>query len=182
MSELAPFENLPLQMLHHDLRMVPQFHCPPGISLVNYEVGFDQAWTNIHKQADHHNDIDDNLYRRQFGEDESVIEQRQLFLVADGKTLIGTATAWFDATDGRGRVHWVAILPQYQGRGLAKPLLSGVCDRLLALGHSSAVLSTSTARVAAVCLYLKFGFTPLILVERDYDAWAQFQELCGRKG
>ncbi len=55
------------------------------------------------------------------------------------------------------RIHWVAIAPAYQGRGLAKPLVAAACLRLRALGHVWAYLTTSTSRLPAVSLYTKFG-------------------------
>jgi GNAT superfamily N-acetyltransferase len=60
-----------------------------------------------------------------------------------------------------------------QGRGLAKPLMSIVCRRLRELGHERAYLTTSTARIPAINLYLKFGFRPEIRDEEDRRAWCQ---------
>jgi ribosomal protein S18 acetylase RimI-like enzyme len=94
-------------------------------------------------------------------------------LAPDGQA-IGTATAWFkDNFEGRrfGRVHWVAIVPEYQGRGLAKPLMSTICRRLQELGHDCAYLTTSTARLPAINLYRRFGFEPLIRTPEEADIW-----------
>jgi GNAT superfamily N-acetyltransferase len=62
-------------------------------------------------------------------------------------------------------------VPSYQGRGLSKPLLSIVCERMRDLGHDKAMLSTSTARPVAVNLYLHFGFRPLIRHDTDRANW-----------
>jgi ribosomal protein S18 acetylase RimI-like enzyme len=88
---------------------------------------------------------------------------RQKYLLGPGGEPIGTATAWFDAPQsgeeiGVGRVHWVAIVPEFQGRGLAKPLLDSVLQMLRVCGHTRAVLLTDTRRPAAIALYEKFGF------------------------
>jgi GNAT superfamily N-acetyltransferase len=53
----------------------------------------------------------------------------------------------------------VAILPDYQGRGLSKPLLSQALRRLWELGHTRAYLTTSAERMVALRLYERFGFS-----------------------
>jgi GNAT superfamily N-acetyltransferase len=115
----------------------------------------------------------------EFGADPVLLAQRQCYLcTADGRT-IGTATAWFDDDFGGeifGRVHWVAIVPQYQGHGLSRPLLSAVCERLREAGHERAYLTTSSARLAAIRLYLRFGFKPLIETEGQASAWRTLLE------
>ncbi len=70
-----------------------------------------------------------------------------------------------------GRVHWVALLPEVQGRGLARPLMTTVCRRLRALGHRRAYLTTAMNRPAAVGLYLKFGFVPVLESDEDRARW-----------
>lgn len=68
-------------------------------------------------------------------------------------------------------MHWVAIAPQAQGRGLSKPLLAAVCRRIRELGDDRAQLGTSTWRIPAVNLYLHFGFVPHIRHDEDRAAW-----------
>ena len=103
-----------------------------------------------------------------------MLNQRQLYLLEESGQVIGTGTAWFnDNFQGQrfGRIHWVALLPERQGRGLAKPLMSALCRRLRELGHTRAYLSTSSARVPAIRLYRQFGFIPLAEGEQQAAAW-----------
>jgi GNAT superfamily N-acetyltransferase len=60
-----------------------------------------------------------------------------------------------------------------QGKGLANPLMSIICHRLRELGHSRFYLTTSTARIPAINLYLKFGFQPEINSNEDLLAWRE---------
>jgi len=76
-----------------------------------------------------------------------------------------------------GRVHWVAIDPEHQGRGLSKPLLSTVCNTLAAMGHDEAYLVTSSGRVAAIRLYLHFGFVPVTDAPEAAVAWAALEPI-----
>jgi len=93
---------------------------------------------------------------------------------------IGTATAWFNNDyygQPYGQLHWVAIVPEAQGQGLAKPLLSIVLNRMAELGHTRCYLGTSTARIPAINLYCKFGFVPHVRNADDLAVWREMRPL-----
>jgi len=161
-------------MIRRDLAAIPQHAVPAGYAIRPFVPGDERAWVEIQSAADAHNVITDRLFRDQFGDDSGELRRRLFMLVDASGAAIGTAAAWFDDTGRRpgfGRVHWVAIHPDHQGRGLAKPLLSHVCVTLRDLGHERAFLTTSTARVPAIGLYLRFGFVPEIGGPEDVAAW-----------
>lgn len=171
-------DNLSVAMLREHLEAIPRFASPPGFLLRWFRPGDEQRWQEIQAAADQYNTISHELFTRQFGTDLRLLEERQCFIIDDHEKAVGTATAWFDPDyNGRpyGRVHWVAIVPERQGRGLAKPLLTAVCHRLRELGHDRAYLTTSTARVPAINLYLKFGFIPEVRGPSDSSVWRELQ-------
>ena len=135
----------------------PVHSLPTGFSIRAYQSGDATHWRAIHERADPFNSFDDITFATWFGNDEDQLRARQRFVLAPDGVPIGTATAWFDSPE-IGRVHWVAIVPQFQGRGLARPLLSHIGQTLQELGHNRAVLTTSLERPVAVALYRKFGF------------------------
>lgn len=171
-------ENIPLRMLRTHLRDLPRHDLPPGFSIRMYRPGDEQPWFDIHKLADFLNPAErftHKLFEEQFGYDRPALEQRCLFLVAPDGRDIGTATAWYDDDfhgHGMGRVHWVAIVPEFQGRGLAKPLMSAVMERLADF-HDRAYLSTNSPRLPAIHLYLKLAFHPFIRNDEDRRGWQQ---------
>jgi GNAT superfamily N-acetyltransferase len=175
-----PDENVNVTMVRENLDHIPDFSLPPGYSLRPYRSGDELVWQRIQAAADQFNTITARLFREQFGMDQEVLAARQLFLCDARDAAVGTSTAWFD-DDFRdktyGRVHWVAIVPDWQGLGLAKPLMTSTCHRLRELGHRRAYLTTSTARIPAISLYLQFGFEPEIDNDDDLNVW---QELLGR--
>lgn len=167
-------ENKPLIMIRPHLEDIPVFSLSPAYSLRQYQPGDELAWLAIQSAADQYNTITPELFVREFGDDPAVLSQRQFYLCDRQQTAVGTATAWFnDDFQGRryGQVHWVAILPEHQGLGLAKPLMSATCKRLRELGHKRAYLTTSTVRLAAINLYLRFGFAAQIESTEDQITW-----------
>lgn len=168
--------NLAVSMVRPNLDDIPIFALPDGYSIRRYQRGDEQAWVRIHVAADRYNLITPALFQQQFGAASEALTLRQLYLVDSHGTAVGTTSAWLDDRhkgDGFGRIHWVAIVPECQGLGLSKPLLSQACRLLRSLGHSKAYLDTSTARVVAINLYLSFGFTPEIDSAEAADVWRE---------
>ena len=169
----------PISMIRESLEGIPHFELPPPYTMRWYRPGDEGAWLEIHERADKYTSVTPELFVEQFGSDAETLGRRQCYLCDGDGTPIGTATAWFnDDYRGRphGRVHWVAIVPERQGRGLSKPLLSRVCLRLRELGHERAYLTTQAVRLPAIGLYLKFGFVPETMNENDARAWRGVNE------
>ena len=173
-------------MIRHGLEETPQFELPAPYSIRAYRSGDEHVWRRIQLAAEAYLEIGPQLFEEQFGNDAHVLRERQFFLCDAQGTEIGTAAAWFDPDhhgEPFGRVHWVAIVPGAQGRGLSKPLMSTVCNRLRKLGHDCACLGTHDVRLPAIGLYLKFGFVPEIRLEKDQQAWQRvFMGLHGGGG
>lgn len=177
--------NWPLTMIRETLADIPAFSLPGGYALRWYQPGDEARWASIQAAADRFNDITAHLFAEQFQAAHARLEERQCYVLAPGGEAIGTATAWVDDLNGDpevGRIHWVALIPAAQGRGLAKPLLTAVCHRLQAHGHRKAYLTTSMARTAAIGLYLKFGFRPVLEGAEQHAAWQIVTEQLRARG
>jgi GNAT superfamily N-acetyltransferase len=194
----AAESNLPVKMTRVNLDGLPEFTLPPGFALRWYQQGDEAHWLRIHLVADRLNQITPELFQKEFAVDQDrglptaagrerqsgmssairTLGERQCYLLAPHGEVIGTGTAWFnDDFEGArwGRVHWVAILPEFQGQGLGKALMSVICQRLRELGHRRAYLTTSTARIPAIRLYSQFGFEPLVRNEEEAAVWRALQ-------
>jgi GNAT superfamily N-acetyltransferase len=167
-------QNLRLELARSDLKGLPESPLPKGYSLRWFRSGDAAHWLRIHHDADPFNEIRPELFNRQFGCDLERLSNCQCYLEDAAGRVVGTGTAWSasERQDGRwGRIFWLAILRHYQGRGLGKPLLAVVCNRLLELGYDHACVVTSTGRLPAVSLYLQFGFQPEIHTDEDRAIW-----------
>lgn len=172
-------KNLSVNMYRATLDNLPDYPLPAGYQIRPFVPGDEQEWVRIESATERFIPITAEVFFKEFGTDSKLLAERQLFLVNPHGVAIGTATAWLDDNhygQSYGRFHWLAIHPDWQGRGLSKPLLAQTCRRLRELGHDKAYLVTSTARLKAIKLYLKFGFLPEIRGAEDEQIWGQLRE------
>jgi GNAT superfamily N-acetyltransferase len=151
-----------LEMIRQHLDGIPRHPLPDGYVLERWQPGDEENWLRIHRIADSYNDFTEESFRRHYGFIDTEWARRILFLrVAGGGPTVGTAGAWWNDNwrgGSWGRLHWVAIVPGHQGRGLARPLISTALHRLRELGHQRAYLDTNSVRPVAIRLYEEFGF------------------------
>ncbi|OGF46636.1 MAG: hypothetical protein A2452_11275 [Candidatus Firestonebacteria bacterium RIFOXYC2_FULL_39_67] len=176
MSELPT-----VYMLRDNLEGVLACELPAPYSVKWYQKGDERTWVNIVSAAELNYVGNLQKYKEQFGEDANIISQRQLFILNGIGKPVGTCTSWF-GTEGKdkgsGRIHWVSILPEEQGKGLSKPMLSISLMRMKELGHKNAYLTTQPPKLPAISLYLKFGFKPQLRNVGDAIIWEKiFAEL-----
>jgi len=171
-------EYIDIRMVRENLDNIPEHTLPAGYSIRWYQPGYEEYWQEIQLLADEYIRVTPDLFHEQFGTDTELLSGRQCFLCDSEENFIGTASAWLDNHGGKsfGRIHWVAIIPQQQGRGLAKPLLTIICKRLKELGHSRTYLTTQSVRIPAINLYTKFGFAPVIDTDYDREIWEKLWE------
>ncbi|MEI6072879.1 MAG: GNAT family N-acetyltransferase [Verrucomicrobiae bacterium] len=114
-----PFREV--RMIRRNLDDIPQFGWPDGFSSRRFADGDMDVWASI-ISTDKHLEADRALFVREFGEDIRRIAERMFFVVSPDGKVVGTSTAWEDRDDHGvtvGRVHWVFLLPEYHGQGLA---------------------------------------------------------------
>lgn len=176
-------------MVRDNLDDIPQYDLPDGFSIRNFGGGDGPNWASIGAAAGNFQTLEDaeDRFTKEFLDPVGDMESRCFFVVENaGDRAIGTAMAWYDADfdDGSGRsgsrptwgrVHWVSIIPEFQGKGLAKPMMTAVLNRL-AESHDRAVLGTQTFRKTAVRLYLDLGFRPFFSSPTCPQAWKDLAE------
>ncbi len=171
--------GLRLTMIRENLVNLPDVPLPSGYSIQWFELGMEKDWVRIQQKAETFLKIDTEKYEKEFVALKSEMNRRQCFIKNSKNELVGTATAWFDTAfrgEGWGRVHWVAIIPEEQGKKLSNGLLLAVLQRIKALDCQKVYLVTSTKRLAAIRLYLKFGFVPNLDVKENVEAWNEYLE------
>ena len=168
-------KNIGVRMIRENMDNIPEIPFPSGFGVRNYRPGEGHIWTGIQRAAETFFKIEDDLFEREFGNNLSAMEDRSFFVVTDDGKEVGTITAWrYPDWKGKewGLIHWVAIHPDYQGRGLAKPAMTVAMERLQQ-SHDRALLNTSTGRIIAVKVYLDFGFCPDMESNNSQEAWEE---------
>ena len=165
--------SVQIMMIRPSLEGFPTYRIPAPFSVRWYQPSDELHWLAMKARADQFHRAELTYYQQTYGPYAHLLPERQAFLCDGAGQPIGTATAWFEDFAGQqyGKVNWVFIVPEVQGQGLAKPLLSIIGQRLIALGHTNALLYTLTARLPAIQLYQHFGFVPCIRHDGDAEAW-----------
>jgi GNAT superfamily N-acetyltransferase len=176
-------ENTSVGMIRHNFENIPTHPVSTPFTLRTYRPGDEKAWLKIHLRADPFNSFNEESFYKGFGRDEQLWRENQFYVCDENHQPVGTATAWSVQKDDypgpQGLVHWVALHPEFQGRGLSKPLMSAVCTRLKDRNFERAFLSTSSGRLPAVALYLAFGFVPYLRKPEERLAWAHIRKALG---
>jgi GNAT superfamily N-acetyltransferase len=169
-------EYIPVTMVRPDLLGFPRIPLPKPFSLRLYREGDENDWARVESAVGEFAGEKAALrhFLNEFGPHLHEMERRCLLLEENGNGVIGTATAWYNESfldEAYGRLHWVGILPQFQGRGLSKPLVSEALRRLR-MFHRKAYLTSQTTSYVAIKVYLDFGFQPHIIGESCRRAWS----------
>ena len=118
---------------------VPQFAFPEGFSIRPMQAGEGALWTDIERDAEPYHTISDELFGRTFGDDLAATTWRCFFIIDSRGVAAGTLSAWYDRNfkgGDWGRIHWVAVRPAYQRRGLARAALTFAMGRLALLARA----------------------------------------------
>jgi GNAT superfamily N-acetyltransferase len=174
-------KKIDLVMAKDNLTSIPRYDLPAGLSYRMFQKGDDAIWAEIVASAGEFatDDMAVLHFRKEFGKLQRELRNRCVFADTEEGVSIGTATAWFgDLPPGKtvGRLHWVAIKKNFQGRGIGKPLVSRALQ-LLSTFHECAYLTTQTTSYKAVKIYLDFGFRPYITDESQRTGWSMISRL-----
>lgn len=179
-------KRIPLKMKRNHLHNIPEFSLPEGYNMRFFKNGEEHLWARVETAVDEFSTEAAALehFDREFGQFRDEMEKRCIFLETIGGDVIGTTTAWYGKLEGEdkvsGRIHWVGVIPEYQGKKLSKPLLAKAMQ-VLAKYHDSAYLTSQTTSYQAVNMYLNFGFEPYVTNETDVEAWTLLEEVLNRK-
>lgn len=172
-------------MIRQHLNNIPQYTFPPNYRVRTFNAGEEHIWAKTEASV---NEFKDkmaalNHFSNEFGAYLDEMLLRCLFIENEYGEVIGTTTAWygkFQNDETWGRIHWVAIKPDYQGKKLAKPLLSSAIQ-VLSRFHKKAYLTTQTTSYQAINLYLNYGFEPFITGPQCLDGWRLMENVLHRK-
>lgn len=179
-------KRMRVAMTRADLKGIPEHSLPEGFKLRLFQEGEIADWARVETAAGEFENEEKALERfeREFGPHLDEFAKRCLFLENKEGKVIGTTTGWYGSLEEGaeiiGRIHWVSIIPEYQSKGLSKPLLTGAM-KILEEYHQAAYLTSQTTSYKALNMYMQYGFEPVIRDAEDEEAWAIVEEKLNRK-
>lgn len=163
-------------MLRDNADNVPAYPLPEGYHFATFTPVDEEAWICLQAEVTHVESEAQGrqIFREEFlmaGEDIPCEEctgyeetvRRTVLVKTDAGALAGAATLWMGDTFGKEwqRVHWVAVHPDHQGKGLAKCMIARMLTLYRELGCDTPVyLTTQTKTYRAVRVYAQMGFAP----------------------
>jgi len=167
-----------VSMIRPNLLDIPQVPLAEGFSIRPMRMDEGGMWSDIERDAELYFPITERTFHSEFDRDLPATQWRSFFIVDHRGVAVGTISAWYDR-DHKGQdtgvIHWIAIRPTYQGRGLGKAAMSFALNQL-SRWHERAILGTQTKRLRAIGMYLDFGFLPELDHPGFIDVWREVNQ------
>jgi len=136
---------------------------PDGFTIRAYQKGDLEAWAKIEVSVGEfeNNDKAYESFNKLYLPYENMLPLRMFFVVAPSGEPVATATAFF--SDKRkwmkSVLHWVAVKPEFQGKGLGRAIVQKALNAIVEFEPKRDIyLFTQTWSHKAVKLYLSLGF------------------------
>lgn len=168
----------PIRMIRKHLDNIPNVGLPPEFSVRTVRTEESGLWNRIVSGSEQWLTLSNNLFFEEFSEHLPLVSERCFFAADSDNNPIGTASAWFCKIDNieYGLIHWVAVLPKYQGIGIGKGLMCYALKKMKNW-HDRAILNTHSKRITAVGLYLDLGFLPDIQSNESNKHWVEIKNV-----
>ncbi len=129
-----------------------------------YNKNDEKAWAKIETAALEFDDEEKALayFKKEYLSEPEEVVKRCFLLFDEENNPVATASAWFEKIDDKKHpmVHWVAVIPSCQGKGLGRAVMENVLA-YFAEHHpeENIYLHTQTWSHKAVIMYHKLGFS-----------------------
>lgn len=101
----------------------------------------------------------DNFSDCRYSSHPTLFREDGFFFICHNDRYVATAFAWQEEPhSSEGRLHWLAVMPEYQRQGLGRALALCVLRYHKEHGKTSVFLKTEPYREAAIKLYKDIGF------------------------
>lgn len=163
LDKSIPYKDIVMRLEAVQNPMSDAFHLPDGYAFRFYRPGDEVHWAAIETSVLEFDSRDGALeyFNRTFKPYPTELTRRCVFITNGAGIPVATATAWWvgEGENRQAALHWVAVRPEYQGKGLGKT----VVRKVLTLFHlyekgRDIYLHTQTWSHAAVRMYYDLGF------------------------
>lgn len=136
---------------------------PEGFRLRGFRPGDEEAWAALEWEIVDFASQEEarEYFTRTYGPPSQELARRCVFAVDGQGRAVGTCTAWRDPGPEGGEaasLHWLAVSPQWQGRGLGRALCRKTLSIFRELGEFPVYIHTQPWSWKALLLYVREGF------------------------
>ena len=144
-------------------RSIPRFTLPKNYSFVYFGACDDHAWADIETSAGEFDNTRSasHYFVNHFLPYEDELKRRMLFIQDENGEKIATGSAWwhYSSENHYPQLHWIAVKPAHQQKGLGKAIAFEALRRLIEIeGDIEIILETQTWSYRAIGIYLSAGF------------------------
>jgi len=178
LDKSIPCYEFKMQLAAREVPLLPQPNLPTGYGFRHFSGEQDIGnWGRIETavlEFDTEEAAEDFFSIEFFSKHAAELERRCIFVTAPTGLPVATSMAWFTDGGNAGRLHWVAVHPDYQGKSLGRAVVLQALHLLNALEPGKPVwLSTQTWSHKAVKLYHDLGF----IIVKDQQTEKVFPEI-----
>lgn len=181
-------QHIGVLMEKFDTSIYPNFQLPPGYQFISYKKGIEKDWARLQLEVGQVDTIEEAeaAFQKEFLDGKSMnwinreytplvtseiekspcydeLMKKVVFVINQSGALTATGCIWNGWMFGEDRIrlHWIAVSPNHQGKGICKALITKLLDRYNELGYSGYLhLTSQTWSYRALNIYMKFGFKP----------------------
>lgn len=139
---------------------LPEISLPEGYRFTFYQPGDELDWCRIETSVLEFDSLNDaaDYFETSFTPYPKELEQRMVFIENPAGIKVATFTAWWTA-EKLPRLHWLGVIPEEQGKGLATALAIKITQLLHEYyPDQDLYLTTQTWSHSAVRLYQNLNF------------------------
>ncbi|EDO37918.1 predicted protein [Nematostella vectensis] len=141
-------------------RALPSAQVPEGYTLRGWWDGAEVVWLQIVKKAfeDFVKDWTAETFVSRYKNQNNFFKDG-FFMVKHKDTFVATCFSWQDKRDSsNGQLHWLAVLPEHQGKGIGKWLAVEVLKFFKSKGKTAVSLKAEVTNKKAIRFYKAIGF------------------------
>lgn len=160
-------------MVRRNCEFFRKYKLPDGYIIKPYKEGMEKEWAKLETKVGVFNDLDkaEVYFKEKFIDRNVDLSNYCYFVESSNGKVVATASLWFGKHFDEGikyRLNWIAVHPDYRGKGLAKALIAHILKDEKLKDEKYVYVKSRTWSYKAIDLYLKFGFRPYSGIRPDY--------------
>ncbi|MFY1069174.1 GNAT family N-acetyltransferase [Enterococcus sp. AD013-P3] len=160
LDKTIPYIEFKMKREPGAVKTLTQPKLPSDYQLVFYSEGDQTAWCEIETAVGEFEALSEaeQYFEKTFAPFPHELQQRMAFIIDPTGKKVGTCTAWW-SKENEPLLHWLAVVPEAQRKGLAGFLATIITERLEDLyPNQPIILHTQTWSHSAIRLYEKLGY------------------------